>query len=163
MFYHIWEKIYPFIFFYLLPDSWEIRYRFHKSLGYHCNLGDPKSFNEKIQWLKLHDRNPLYPNLIDKIKVKGILSQHAKNLPGLKIIPIIGSKEGYQHFSDIPFDELPDRFVIKCNHDAASTVICRDKAEFDYLRAEKKVEAALRRNYYNFYGIFILLVLYLYI
>lgn len=148
----IWERFYSFVFYYLIPDSWEIRYRFHKSLGYHCHLRHPESFNEKIQWIKLHDRNPLYPYLSDKIKVKEFISQHAGQLPGLKVIPMIGSKEGYRHFADIPFDILPDRFVIKCNHDSSSTIVCKDKSNFDYGGAEKKIEAALRRNFYHYVG-----------
>lgn len=148
----IYTKIYNFFFYYLIPDTWEIRYRFYKSLGYHCHLRHPESFNEKIQWIKLHDRNPLYPCLIDKIKVKEFIGQHAGQLPGLKVIPMIGSKEGYQHFAEIPFDILPERFVIKCNHDAASTIICQDKSTFDYDNAETKIEAALKRNFYHYVG-----------
>lgn len=143
----LYEKVYNFIFYYLIPDSWEIRYRFKKKVGYRCNLRSPKSFNEKIQWLKLHDRNPLYTKLIDKIQVKSFV---AKVLGDDYVIPMIG--QGYSHFDDIPFDELPDKFVIKCNHDAASFIVCKDKSTFDFKAAKDKIEKALKVNYYHFVG-----------
>ena len=114
-------------FFYLIPDEWEIRYRFYRLLGYKCNLNCPRTFNEKIQWLKLHDRNPLFHELIDKIRVKEFVS---RELGPEYVIPIL--TEGFSHFDDIPFDNLPQQFVLKCNHDCKSVVICMDKNSFDY-------------------------------
>lgn len=141
------EALYKFFWFYLLPDKCEISYRFKKLLGYKPNLKDPKSFNEKIQWLKLHNHNPRYPLLIDKYKVKDIVA------------PVIGEEYviktlcgGYKHFDEIPFDKLPKQFVIKCNHDAASTVICKDKETLDYTKAKITLENALKTNYYHYNG-----------
>lgn len=67
------ECLYNFFWYYLLPDRLEIQYHFRKKLGYKCNLDNPQTFNEKIQWLKLNDRNPRYPSLIDKYRVKDII------------------------------------------------------------------------------------------
>ena len=141
------EKVHNIFFYYILPDKWEIKYRFKKKVGYSCNLKNPKSFNEKIQWIKLHDRNPLYPKLIDKINVKTIV---ANELGSEYVIPMIG--ESYSSFSEIPFNELPNQFVLKCNHDAASTIICKDKSKFDYSNAKMIIEKALKTNYYNVTG-----------
>jgi len=139
--------IYNAFWNYLVPDEWSIKHIFRKRVGYDCDLDNPRSFNEKIQWLKLHDHNPLYPLLIDKIRVKEMVS---RELGAEYVIPMIG--HGYSRFTDIPFDELPEQFVLKCNHDAASTIVCKDKSSFDFEKAKRKIEKALRTNYYHYDG-----------
>lgn len=67
------------LFYYIVPDKWEICYRFKKFVGYSCNLKKPRSFNEKIQWIKLHDRNPLYTKLTDKLLVKEFVVHIGQN------------------------------------------------------------------------------------
>ena len=141
------KRLSEFFEYYVLPDSWEIRYRFKKSLGYKCNLNHPRSFNEKIQWLKLHDRNPLYSQLTDKIAVKQIVAQ---TIGEQYVIPSLSG--GYNRFEDIPFDSLPSRFVIKCNHDSYSTIVCADKEQFDFEGARDRINKALKRNFYHYKG-----------
>lgn len=136
-----------FFFFYLIPDSWEIRYHFKKLVGYSCHLKNPRSFNEKIQWIKLHDRNPIYPKLTDKLLVKEFV---AKEIGVEYVIPTLAG--GYSSFDDIPFDELPNQFVLKCNHDSKSTIVCIDKTSFDYQEAKRKIEKSLHRNFYHYSG-----------
>ena len=139
--------LHDFFFYYLIPDRWEIKYRFKKKLGYKCSLRNPQTFNEKIQWLKLNDRKPLYPKLTDKLLVKEFV---AKELGEEYVIPTLAG--GFSHFDDIPFEDLPNQFVLKCNHDSSSTVICKDKKTFDFELARQKIEKALRRNYYHSNG-----------
>ena len=85
-------------------------------------LDEPKRFNDKIQYLKLYDRKPLYTTLSDKVSAKdfaaGILGPEA-------IIPTLGV---YDRVGDIPWESLPSSFVLKCTHDSGGLVICRDKA-----------------------------------
>ena len=131
---------------YLMPDSWSIRYVFKKRLGYKCDLEHPKTFNEKIQWLKLNDRNEIYHDLVDKYKVKSIVG----DLVGDEYtIPTLGT---WKSFDEIDFVGLPNRFVLKCTHDSASVVICKDKAIFDFSSAKKKLSEALRTDYYHYLG-----------
>ena len=138
------ECLYSFFWFYLIPDTWEITYRFYKYVGYKPNLKQPKTFNEKIQWLKLHDRNNIYPNLIDKCKVKSIVSQ----LIGERyIIPTIFGP--YDSANEIPWEQLPNKFVLKCNHDAASVVICKDKEKLNIANTIEKLNNCLKNNYYH--------------
>ena len=138
------EKLSRFFWFYLLPDSWEISYRFKRYVGYKPNLTTPQTFNEKIQWLKLNDRRDLYPNLIDKCKVKPIVSQLIGNE---YIIPTIYGP--YDSPTAIPWDELPDKFVIKCNHDASSVIVCKDKMKFDIEKSILRLNRCLEINYYH--------------
>ncbi len=141
------SRAHDLFFYYLIPDSWEIRYRFKKLVGYSCHLKNPRSFNEKIQWIKLHDRNPLYTQLTDKLLVKEFVS---KEFGGEYVIPTLAG--GFSSFDDIPFDELPNQFVLKCNHDSKSTIVCADKNSFDFQEAKQKLEKALHRNYYHYNG-----------
>ncbi len=85
------------------------------------DLNNPVSYNQKLQWLKLYDRNPNYIKMVDKIAVK----DYVKNIIGEQyIIPTIGV---WEKFDDIDFDSMPNQFVLKCNHDSGSVVVCKNK------------------------------------
>ena len=111
--------------------------------GYDLDLNNPKTFNEKVQWLKLYDRNPLYTKMVDKFEVKRIVS----NLIGAEhVIPTLGV---WNSFEEIDFNALPNQFVLKCTHDSGGIVICRDKSCFDYKKAKKKIQKSLKRAYFT--------------
>ena len=114
------------------------RRRFRKKL----NLENPKTFNEKLQWLKLHDRKPEYTRMVDKYEAKQYV---AERIGEAYIIPTLGV---WDSFDQIDFDALPDQFVLKCTHDSGGLAICRDKATFDKEKAKEKIERSLKRNYY---------------
>ena len=126
----------------LTDDRKYLEHRYEAILGCKLNLDNPKKFNEKIQWLKLYDKNPNYTRLVDKYEVKKVV----ENKIGRKyLIPTIGI---YENFDEIDFDKLPDSFVLKCTHDSGSVVICRNKSSFDVNKARKKLERCLATNYY---------------
>lgn len=127
----------------LIPPKPYLCLIFYLSNRYRPNLDNPKSFNEKIQWLKLYDHNPMYTELVDKYLVKNYIS---KIIWEKYVIPTLWV---YDKFDDIDFDKLPNQFVLKCNHDSWSVVICRNKDTFDKKTAKKKLDKALRFNYYN--------------
>ncbi len=129
---------------YVLPDKMYLKYRYKKVFGKKLNLKNPQTFNEKIQWLKLYDRNPAYHNMVDKYEAKKFV---ADIIGEEYIIPTLGV---WNKFDDIDFDKLPEQFVLKCTHDAASTVICKDKKTFDYISAKNKLTKALKQNYYQY-------------
>ncbi len=112
--------------------------KFNKKL----NLDNPQTFNEKVQWLKINDRNPYYTNFADKYEVKKIIEEKI----GKKyVVPTIGV---WDKFDDIDFDKLPNKFVIKCTHDSGSIIICKNKEEFDINSARKYINKCLKKNYY---------------
>lgn len=114
------------------------RFKMKKSL----DLKNPQTYNEKLQWLKLYDRNPDYVKMVDKYEVKN----YVKELIGDEyIIPTIGI---WDKFEDIDFDSLPEQFVLKCTHDSGGLVICKDKSKLDIKEAKRKINHALKRNYY---------------
>ena len=126
----------------ILPDRLYIRIQYHSTLGVWPNLKDPKTFNEKLQWLKLYNRNSNYVALVDKYLVKDII---AKKIGPQYVVPTYGV---WDRVEDINFNELPDRFVMKCTHDSGSVVICKSKKDFDIQKAQKKLSAALKNNAY---------------
>ena len=126
----------------LCPDSWFIHLRWYANMPYRLNVRHPKSFNEKLQWIKLNDRNPLYSTLVDKYRVK----EYVTNRIGAKhVIPILGAWDAVE---EIDWDKLPNKFVIKCSHDCGGNVICKDKSKLDIEKAKKKLEWCLGHNYY---------------
>lgn len=131
-------------FFSWLPASIYLRICFFLKTKKILHLKHPVSFNEKLQWLKLYDHKPEYTTMVDKYAVKQYVA--AKIGGGEEyIIPTLGV---WEHFDDIDFDKLPDKFVLKCTHDSGGLVICRDKSKFDKEAARKKLEKCLKRNYF---------------
>ena len=131
-----------YVAMHVVPEAWYLKRQFKKKVGYPLNLDNPRTFNEKLQWLKLHDRNPLYTKMVDKYEAKKYV---AEIIGDEYIIPTLGV---WNHFDEIDFDQLPEQFVLKCTHDSGSIVICKNKRVLDKKLAKQKVEHALRYNYY---------------
>ena len=123
--------------------------RTYLSLIYRANLKkklnweDPKSFNEKLQWLKLNDRNPQYSLMVDKYEAKSIV---ASKIGEEHVVPVLGGP--WNNFEEIDFDALPNQFVLKTTHDCGGVRICRDKTIFDKEKAKAFLNHHLKRNYY---------------
>lgn len=129
-------------FFNWLNDKDYLKLKFYCLLNKKLDLKKPTTFNEKIQWLKVNDRNNLYIKLVDKFEVKEYV---ASKIGNEYIIPTIGV---FEKFEDIDFSKLPNRFVIKCTHDSGGIVICKDKDKLNIEKARKKINKSLKRNYY---------------
>ena len=128
---------------YIIPDKLYLVLLYSRLLGIIPNLKNPVTFSEKLNWLKLYDRNPLYTEMVDKHKVK----KYVADIIGEKyIIPTFGT---WETFEDIDFNKLPRQFVLKCNHDSGGIVICKNKQIFNYSEAERKISLSLRTNYYH--------------
>ena len=128
----------------LWPDSLFLKYYYFVNTKKRLNLRNPQSFNEKLQWLKLYDRKPLYTQMVDKYEAKSYV---AEVIGQQYIIPTIGV---WDNFDEIDFERLPNTFVLKCTHDSGGLIICKDKSKLDYNNARKKIESSLRRNYFYF-------------
>jgi len=125
-----------------MNDKLYLRLRFRAKLNKKPNFDSPKTFNEKLQWLKLYDRRSKYVKMVDKYEAK----QYTATIVGEDyIIPTLGV---WKSFKEINFDMLPDQFVLKTTHDQGGVVICRDKSVFDKAEAKKKLAQHLRRNYF---------------
>lgn len=129
-------------FFNLLPDKFFIQLKFFKNFHRFPNLKNPKTFNEKLQWLKLYDRNPYYTKLVDKYEVKKIV---AEIIGEEYIIPTLGV---WNSADEIDFETLPNQFVLKATHDSGRVIICKDKDKLDKEWARKEMAKSLERDFY---------------
>lgn len=125
-----------------LPDKTYLQIYYFLRLKKFCNFKHPKTFNEKLNWLKVNDHNPLYTKLVDKCGVK----EYVAELIGEEyVVPTLGI---WDSFDEIDFDKLPNQFVLKCTHDSEGLVICKDKSKLNRAEAKAKIEAALKFNFY---------------
>lgn len=119
---------------FFLPDEAYIKLFFFAVTGKRLNLENPRTFEEKQQWLKLHDRRPEYRELVDKLAVR----KHVDRILGEgHCFPLLGV---WKSFDEIDFDALPNEFVLKCNHDSGSTKLIRDKSSLTE-EEKKKLKA----------------------
>lgn len=126
----------------VVPDGVHLKLVYKAVIGRPLDLERPQTFNEKLQWLKLHDRNLLYMTLVDKHRVKGWVAD--------KIGPqyVAETYAMWERAEDVDVSGLPERFVLKTNHDCGGVAVCRDRASFDLRAAKKKLAKHLKTNYF---------------
>lgn len=125
-----------------MSDEEYLKRKFRCIMGKDLNLDEPKTFCEKLQWLKLYDRKPEYTTMVDKYAVKKFV---ADRIGDKYIIPLLGV---WDKSEDIDFDSLPDQFILKCTHDSGGFVVCRDKSNFNRKKACETLNKYLARRYY---------------
>ena len=125
-----------------LKDDLYLKILYKSTTNKRLDLDNPKTFNEKLQWLKLNNRKKEYTIMVDKYEAKKYV---AEIIGGEHIIPNIGV---WDRIEDIDFNTLPDKFVLKCTHDSGGNIICKDKESLDINKAIKKMNDCLKRNYY---------------
>ena len=124
----------------LLNDKIYLKWAYKSCIGQTLDLDNPRTFNEKLQWLKLYNRNPEYSTMVDKAAVK----EYVANKIGAEyVIPTLGV---WKDPNDIEWDSLPEKFVVKWNHDSGSIVICKDPKLFDRKAALKKLYKGSIKN-----------------
>ena len=119
----------------------EITEWFQLTTGEKLHLDNPKTFNEKIQWLKLYDSTPLKTQLSDKYLVRDWVRE---KIGEEYLIPLLGV---WDHFDEIDFDVLPEKFVLKANHGCGWNLIVTDKNAFDKEEAKKKFDSWMETNF----------------
>lgn len=116
--------------------------KFCRKVGHPPDYDNPRTFTEKLAWMRLHDRNPLYPTLVDKIAVRDYVRERV----GEDIlVPCYGV---WDRPEDIDFDSLPKSFVLKCNHESGFVIICKDKDELDRTYVRAQLATRLKMNFY---------------
>lgn len=129
----------------LIPDKLFLQLKFYYKMGEWISLSrnnPPKTYNGKLQWLKLYDRKDIYTKMVDKASAK----DYAASIIGEEhIIKTLGV---WNSFDEIDFDKLPNQFVLKTTHDSGGVIVCRDKSIFDKDAARKKLEEILKWDYY---------------
>ena len=138
--YEGFHKKYPFTW---LDDKFFLEFYFFRKLGYKLNFKNPTTINEKLNWMKLYDRDPVYIQISDKWMCRDYVSKEI----GTKYLkPLLGV---YDSVKDINWQELPEKFVIKATHGSGWNIICYDKRKFDKADAEEKLIQWLAQNYYH--------------
>ena len=133
------HRLSPFI----KSDELYLKIVYWLSMGKRLNLKNPKTFNEKLQWLKLYNRKPEYTIMVDKVKAKDYV---AKVIGEEHIIPTLGV---WDDPDEIDFDKLPNQFVLKCNHNSGMGMcICRDKSKLDIAKVKRELRKGLHQDYY---------------
>ena len=132
--------------FYVMPHALLSKVYFKLVLGKRLNLKQPRSFNEKLQWLKIYyfPRNPLAAKCTDKYQVREYIA--AKGY-GDRLTKLLGV---WENANDIDFDSLPDQFVLKGTHGCAYNIVCADKKKLDVARTRKQLNAWLREDFATF-------------
>ena len=126
-----------------LPDKCFLQFKYRLKMGKRLNLKCPQTYTEKLQWLKLYDRQNIYTNLVDKYEAKKIIG---RQIGKQYIIPTFGV---WERFEDIDFDSLPSEFVLKPTHTSGNVYICRDKEQIDKNELRNLVNGWLTRKYYR--------------
>lgn len=127
----------------IVPDNIYIRFKFRKSFRKNLCLRNPRTFNEKLQRLKLYDRNPEYTMMVDKYRVREYI---ADKIGEEYLIPLIGV---WDNPDDIDFESLPNQFVLKCNHNSGlGLCICKDKKKLDVQKVKNDLRKGLEEDYY---------------
>ena len=127
----------------LLPDALFLRVQFYRTMGKVLSLKNPKTFNEKLQWLKLYDRRPEYTTIVDKYLVREYI---ANKIGEEHLIPLLGVWENPE---EIDFKQLPNSFALKCNHNSGTgLVICTNKQKLDVSRTLEELRKGLQQDYY---------------
>lgn len=125
-----------------LNDEVFARQHYKENTGRNLDLQNPVTFDEKLWWLKLYNRDPLLTKCSDKYLVREYVTECGLG-------HILNELYGvYKNADEIDYGNLPDRFILKCNHGSDANIICNDKAHFSRSQAARKLNAALQRNFY---------------
>jgi hypothetical protein len=126
----------------ILPDRIYLKKVYKEKMGRKLSLRNPKTFTEKENWLKLYDRKPIYTIMADKYKAREFV---AERIGEQYLVPLLGV---WDSPDEINFDVLPDKFVLKCNHDNG-VLICTDRSILDIKQIKKVFANRLQRDYYK--------------
>lgn len=137
---------YPYT--YILSDKSFIKKLYKKRMGKKINLSNPQTFTEKQNWLKLYDRNPIYTVMVDKYLARDFVKER---IGEQYLVPLLGV---WNNADEIDFSALPDKFVLKCNHNSDviifrnETFTSKDNSILTEEAVRKKLNEQLKSDYY---------------
>lgn len=138
----IFWKLAQYGVFRWMPDEKYLKLAYRVMMKKKLNLEMPITYNEKLQWLKLYDRRPEYTIMVDKYEAKKYV---AERIGKEYIIPTLGI---WDHYDEIDFNELPEKFVLKCTHDSGGIVICKSKEGLNRREAKRILTRNLKHNFF---------------
>lgn len=126
-----------------MSDEAYVKLLYRAGVGKRLNLENPQTYNEKLQWLKIYDRQPLYNKIVDKYEVRNYV---AEKIGSKYLIPLVGGP--WEAFDQIDFNSLPEQFVLKCTHDSGGVVVCKNKSVFNREKAKAFIDKHLKTNFF---------------
>lgn len=120
----------------------KLKGKYSMRAGTELDLTHPKTFCEKLNWLKINERRHLYTLMVDKYEAKKMAQER---LGEDRVVPLLGV---WDDFDEIDFDSLPDQFVLKCTHDSGGLIVVKDKSKLNKEEARAKIEETLQTDYY---------------
>lgn len=135
---YIWGLLAP----YIKNDKLYVKVKYFLIIGKSCNLENPKTYQEKLQWIKFYDRKPIYHQMVDKVEAKKFI---AERVGEEYIIPTLGV---WDRFEDIDFSALPNEFILKNTNDSGTYFICRDKSKLNVQDVIKKLSITWGNDYF---------------
>ena len=126
----------------IIPDRVYIQLKHFRVFHRFVDLKNPVTFNEKLQWLKLYYHPDVFTQMADKYAAREYI---AERIGEEHLVPLIGC---WDNADDIDFDSLPEKFVLKCNHDSGSYIICKDKRTLNIKKIRRTLNSALKRDFY---------------
>ena len=126
----------------LIPSRFYLQLMHKRRTGEWMSFANPRTYTEKLQWLKLHDREAAYLNMVDKYEAKKYVGERIGNE---HIVPLLGV---WDNADSIDFNKLPDQFVLKCTHNSGGLIVCTDKSSLDIEAARRKLNKQLSENFY---------------
>lgn len=125
-----------------MSDEKYLKLMYKSKMGKKLDFNNLTTFNEKLQWLKINNKNKFYTKLVDKYEVR----EYIKQVLGEEyLIPLVGV---WDDAKDINLDLLPNEFVLKCNHDSGGIIVCKDKSKLDMNKITKDLNKRLSKNFY---------------
>lgn len=138
------RRIYHFYVRTFVSDKAYIQQKFRKKMGYALNLKNPRTLNEKINWLKLHDRTPLHTQCSDKYGVR----EYVKSRIGADyLVPLYYQTKNVADIHEGNINRFP--CIIKTNHDSSGGIFLRNDHQADWQEIRAKLEKRMRSNYYR--------------
>ena len=126
-----------------MPDEEYLKRKFRAIMGYELDIDNPLTLNEKLQWIKLNDRNPKYTIMADKYEAREYVANQTNKV---HFVPLLGV---WDDVDEINFNEMPDKYVLKLNHNSGlGMCICRDKQSLNYNDVKKELSRGLNQDYY---------------
>lgn len=125
-----------------MSDKTYLKYLYKYSMGKNLNLNCPRTYTEKLQWIKLYDRRPEYTMMVDKYAVRSYVEE---KIGKEYLIPLLGV---WDNPDKIDFSLLPNQFVLKCNHDSGGVIICKSKNEFNENKAKNFLKSRLKESFF---------------
>ena len=123
-----------------IPDRPYLKLEYRFLTGKKLNLDSPETYNEKLQYLKLYDRKPVYTRMADKLGMRDFVRER---IGEDCTVPLLGV---WDKPDDIDFDRLPESFVLKCNHDSKGLIICHNKELMDREQSVRILSKSMKRN-----------------